>query len=234
MSNAVRWAAPELAPPPPPPPQEPVRHMPSVEEVQAIEEAAHAEGYARGHAEGVAAGQAEVRRIAAQMEGILDAFTRPLARLDAEVGAGGGAGAAGRARAPGRRAHPPPPAPPPPRGGGGGGGPGGGGGAPPGAPPPGALLRRDYAAEPALLEALVREALELAGSDQRQLELRLHPDDLAMLAPQLLALEGVRLSGDTTLARGDLRLHADSVRIDGSLSTRLNAVLQRIVSGAGA
>ena len=103
-----------------------------------------------------------------------------------------------------------------------------------GAPPPGALLRRDYAAEPALLEALVREALELAGSDQRQLELRLHPDDLAMLAPQLLALEGVRLSGDTTLARGDLRLHADSVRIDGSLSTRLNAVLQRIVSGAGA
>ncbi|TLX21405.1 MULTISPECIES: FliH/SctL family protein [Thermomonas] len=195
MSNAVRWAAPELAPPPPPPPQEPVRHMPSVEEVQAIEEAAHAEGYARGHAEGVAAGQAEVRRIAAQMEGILDAFTRPLARLDAEVGDALGDLAVRIA---------------------------------------GALLRRDYAAEPALLEALVREALELAGSDQRQLELRLHPDDLAMLAPQLLALEGVRLSGDTTLARGDLRLHADSVRIDGSLSTRLNAVLQRIVSGAGA
>lgn len=195
MSNAVRWAAPELAPPPPPPPQEPVRHMPSVEEVQAIEEAAHAEGYARGHAEGVAAGQSEVRRIAAQMEGILDAFTRPLARLDAEVGDALGDLAVRIA---------------------------------------GALLRRDYAAEPALLEALVREALELAGSDQRQLELRLHPDDLAMLAPQLLALEGVRLSGDTTLARGDLRLHADSVRIDGSLSTRLNAVLQRIVSGAGA
>lgn len=195
MSNAVRWAAPELAPPPPPPPQEPVRHMPSVEEVQAIEEAAHAEGYARGHAEGVAAGQAEVRRIAAQMEGILDAFTRPLARLDAEVGDALGDLAVRIA---------------------------------------GALLRRDYAAEPALLEALVREALELAGSDQRQLELRLHPDDLAMLAPQLLALEGVRLSGDTTLARGDLRLHADSVRIDGSLSTRLNAILQRIVSGAGA
>ncbi len=195
MSNTVRWAAPELAPPPPPPPQEPVRHMPSVEEVQAIEEAAHAEGYARGHAEGVAAGQAEVRRIAAQMEGILDAFTRPLARLDGEVGDALGDLAVRIA---------------------------------------GALLRRDYVAEPALLEALVREALELAGSDQRQVELRLHPDDLAMLTPQLLALDGVRLSGDTTLARGDLRLHADSVRIDGSLSARLNATLQRIVAGAGA
>lgn len=195
MSNTVRWAAPELAPPPPPPPQEPLRHMPSVEELQAIEEAAHAEGYARGHAEGVAAGQAEVRRIAAQMEGILDAFTRPLARLDGEVGDALGDLAVRIA---------------------------------------GALLRRSYAVEPALLEALVREALELAGSDQRQVELRLHPEDLAMLGPQLVALEGVRLSGDTTLARGDLRLHADSVRIDGSLSARLNATLQRIIAGAGA
>ncbi len=49
-----------------------------------------------------------------------------------------------------------------------------------------------------------------------------------------LSLQGVRLSGDTTLARGDLRLHADSVRIDGSLSARLNATLQRIIAGAGA
>ena len=88
MSSAVRLAAPELAPQAPVV-QEPERHMPSVEELQAIEEAAHAEGYARGHAEGIAAGQAEVRRIAAQMEGILDAFTRPLARLDARNKAAG-------------------------------------------------------------------------------------------------------------------------------------------------
>jgi flagellar assembly protein FliH len=129
------------------------------------------------------------------MEGILDAFTRPLARLDGEVGDALGDLAVRIA---------------------------------------GTLLRRSYAVEPALLEALVREALELAGSDQRQVELRLHPDDLAMLSPQLLSLQGVRLSGDTTLARGDLRLHADSVRIDGSLSARLNATLQRIIAGAGA
>ncbi|QNN46696.1 flagellar assembly protein FliH [Thermomonas brevis] len=192
MSDAVRWAAPELAPPPPPPPPQPERHMPSVEEVQAIEEAAYAEGYARGHAEGAAAGQAEIRRIAAQMEGILDAFTRPLARLDAEVGDALGDLAVRIA---------------------------------------GALLGRSYAAEPELLETLVREALEIAGSDHRQVELRLHPDDLAMLTPQLLTLEGVRMSGDATLARGDLRLHADSVRIDGSLSARLNAALQKIAAG---
>ena len=196
MNSAVRWSAQELAPPPPPPPPappEPERHMPSVEEVQAIEEAAYSEGYARGHAEGAAAGQAEIRRIAAQMEGILDAFTRPLARLDAEVGDALGDLAVRIA---------------------------------------GALLGHSYAADPELLEALVREALDIAGSDQRQVELRLHPDDLAMLGPQLLMLEGVRLSPDVTLARGDLRLHADSVRIDGSLSARLNAALQKITTGA--
>ena len=193
MSSAVRWAAPELAPQAPVV-QEPERHMPSVEELQAIEEAAHAEGYARGHAEGIAAGQAEVRRIAAQMEGILDAFTRPLARLDAEVGDALGDLAVRIA---------------------------------------GALLRREYATDPALLQALVHEALEIAGSDQRQVELRLHPDDLALLAPQLAMPAGVRLSADATLARGDLRLHADSVRIDGSLSARLNATLQRLVAGDG-
>lgn len=195
MNDAVRWAAPELAPPPPPPPPEPERHLPSVEELEAIEQAARDEGYARGHAEGVASGQAEVRRIVAQMEGILDAFTRPLARLDAEVGDALGALAVRIA---------------------------------------GALLGHRYATEPELLEQLAREALELAGSEQRQVELRLHPDDLALLTPHLGMLEGVRLGADTTLARGDLRLHADGVRIDGSLTARLDAALQRIVAGGGA
>ncbi|MFN7184041.1 MAG: FliH/SctL family protein [Thermomonas haemolytica] len=188
MSAAVRWSAPELVPPPPPPEQ---RGLPSVEELEAIEEAARAEGYARGHAEGLASGQAEIRRIVAQMEGILDAFTRPLARLDAEVGDALGALAVRIA---------------------------------------GALLGRSYAADPALLAALVREALEISGSETRQLELRLHPDDIAMLTPHLPPLDGVRLVPDLTLARGDLRVHADSVRIDGSLAARLNTALQSLAA----
>lgn len=186
--EAVRWAAPDLAP-------APMSHaLPSVEDLQAVEQAAHADGYARGHAEGLASGQAEVRRIVAQMEGILDAFTRPLSRLDAEVGDALGELAVRIA---------------------------------------GTLLGRTYSADPSLLIDLVREALDIAGSDSRQIELRLHPDDLGMLAPHLMTLEGVRLNADLTLARGDLRLHADSVRIDGSLSARLNAALQKIAAGEG-
>ena len=62
---------------------------PTLEEIQAIQDAAYREGLERGlaegHAEGFGQGQAEVRRLAAQMEGILDNFSRPLDRLENEV-----------------------------------------------------------------------------------------------------------------------------------------------------
>ena len=84
MSEAavLRWIAPGFEPLPP---AEPMPQPPSVEELQAITDAAYQDGFQRGHADGFASGQAEVRRMAAQIEGILDSFTRPLARLDGEV-----------------------------------------------------------------------------------------------------------------------------------------------------
>ena len=191
MSNTVRWAAPELAPPPPPPPQEPLRHMPSVEELQAIEEAAHAEGYARGHAEGVAAGQTEVRRIAAQMEGILDNFSRPLDRLENEVIAALSELAVRIA---------------------------------------GALVGRAYQTDPVLLQELATTALDAVGGAQREVELRLHPDDIAALTPVLAMTAHTRLAADTSLTRGDLRVHAESVRIDGTLEARLRGALETVLN----
>ena len=185
MSEAVRWNAPGLVTKHPPAPQMPA--PPSVEELQALEEAAHAEGFARGHAEGFAAGQAEVRRMVAQIEGILDGFTRPLARLDGEV-ADALADLAVRIA--------------------------------------GSLLGREYAADPTLLADLVREALDAVGSGSREMELRLHPDDFGVLAPHLAGLDGVRLTMDTGLARGELRLHSEGVRIDGTLAARLHSVLE--------
>jgi len=179
-SGAVRWTAPGLAyvePEPLPPP-------PSVEDLQALERAAHDEGYAVGHAEGLAAAQADVRRQIAQIEGVLDGFTRPLARLDAEVADALGDLAVRIA---------------------------------------GALLGRSYAADPTLLADLVREALDAVGTSSREVELRLHPDDLGVLAPHLAGLSGVRLTADTALGRGELRLHSESMRIDGTIAARLQA-----------
>lgn len=196
-ARAIRWTAPGLDVVPPVvedaavEPAEPAPALPSVEELQAIEEAARREGYAEGHAEGLAAGQGEVRRMIAQMEGILDGFTRPLARLDTEVADALGELAVRIA---------------------------------------GNLLGRTYRADPTLLADLVREALDAVGTSSREVELRLHPDDMGVLAPHLAGLSGVRLTIDSGLARGELRLHSESMRIDGTLAARLQACMDSAAS----
>ncbi|HYG05368.1 MAG TPA: FliH/SctL family protein [Stenotrophomonas sp.] len=200
--DIVRWLAPSLdvviaeaapaateepAPPPPKPP--------TLQEIQAIQEAARQEGLERGHAEGFAQGQAEVRRLTAQIEGILDNFSRPLARLETEV-----VGALGELAV--RIA--------------------------------GSLVGRAYEADPVLLSDLVSEAVDAVGGSSREVEVRLHPDDIAALTPLLSMMTGTRLTADNGLSRGDLRVHAESVRIDGTLEARLRAALETVMRKAGA
>jgi flagellar assembly protein FliH len=209
VSPVVRWMAPDLtAAPEPAMPDaggiadaagdflpEPVLQPPTLEEIQAIQDAARQEGLEQGHAEGYAQGQAEVRRLVAQIDGILDNFSRPLVRLEDEVVLALGELAVRVA---------------------------------------GQLLGRAYEAEPALLQELVNEALEAVGGSSREVEVRLHPDDIAALAPLLRLAPGQRLSPDPGLSRGDLRVHAESVRIDGTLDARLRAALSTVMRKAGA
>ncbi len=202
--NVVRWLAPELDAPSALAtlpyedalPDEPVLRPPSLEEIQAIEAAAQHEGFERGHAEGLAQGQAEIRRLTAQIEGILDNFSRPLARLENEV-----VGALGELAV--RIA--------------------------------GSLVGRAYQADPVLLSELVAEALDAVGGARRDVEVRLHPDDIAALTPLLTLMDqGIRLVPDLSLSRGDLRVHAESVRIDGTLEARLRAALETVMRKSGA
>lgn len=205
MSNVVRWLAPDLATLPEPEfdehdaaPVEPeieIPRPPTLEEIQEIQDAAHKEGFDRGHAEGYAQGQAEVRRLTAQIEGILDNFSRPLARLENEV-----VGALGELAV--RIA--------------------------------GQLVGRAYETDPALLSDLVSEAIDSVGATTREVEVRLHPDDIAALTPLLSLVDGARLLPDMNLSRGDLRVHAESVRIDGTLDARLRAALETVMRKSGA
>ena len=168
---------------------------PTLEEIQAIQDAAYREGMERGlaegHAEGFALGQSEVRRLAAQMEGILDNFSRPLDRLENEVVAALSELAVRIA---------------------------------------GALVGRAYQTDPVLLQELATTALDAVGGSQREVELRLHPDDIAALTPVLAMTAHTRLTADTSLSRGDLRVHAESVRIDGTLEARLRGALETVLN----
>ena len=202
MSDAVRWYAPPLEEPQrvarEETPEE-IPRPPSLEEIQQIRDDAqregHDEGLARGRAEGLAQAQGEMRRLTAQIEGILDNFSRPLARLENEVVAALGDLAVRIA---------------------------------------GGLVGRAYQADPELLAGLVGEAVDAAGGAAREVEVRLHPDDIAALTPVLTLAPATRLVADPALARGDLRVHAESVRIDGSLDARLRGALDTVLRRAGA
>ncbi len=208
MNNAVRWLAPDLMAPASAAaeadaeaqladalPPAPVLQPPTLEEIQAIQDAAQQEGFEQGHAEGFAQGQSEVRRLIAQIEGILDNFSRPLVRLENEV-----VGALGDLSV--RIA--------------------------------GTLVGRAYETDPALLSDLVNEAIDAVGGSSRDVEVRLHPDDIAALTPLMHLPAGQRLSPDLGLSRGDLRVHAESVRIDGTLDARLRAALGTVMRRSGA
>ncbi|WP_233210937.1 MULTISPECIES: FliH/SctL family protein [unclassified Pseudoxanthomonas] len=185
MVVAAATAAQDVPPPVPP----------TLEEIQAIQDAAYREGLERGlaegHAEGFSHGQADVRRLAAQMEGILDNFSRPLDRLENEVVAALSELAVRVA---------------------------------------GALVGRAYQTDPVLLQELATTALDAVGGAQREVELRLHPDDIAALTPVLALTPNARLTADTSLSRGDLRVHAESVRIDGTLEARLRGALETVLN----
>ena len=187
LDVVVSATAPEEQVPPPVPP--------TLEEIQAIQDAAYREGLKRGlaegHAEGFAQGQAEVRRLAAQMEGILDNFSRPLDRLENEVIAALSELAVRIA---------------------------------------GALVGRAYQTDPVLLQELATTALDAVGGAQREVELRLHPDDIAALTPVLAMTAHTRLAADTSRTRGDMRVHAESVRIDGTLEARLRGALETVLN----
>jgi len=208
VNNAVRWLAPDLLAVPEPQPEEPFEltepdpdhepepllQLPTLEEIQAIQDSAEKDGFDQGHAEGLAQGQGEVRRLIAQIEGILDNFSRPLVRLENEVVAALGELAVRVA---------------------------------------GNLVGRAYEAEPELLAQLVNEAVDAVGGASRDVEVRLHPDDIAALAPVLNLAPNQRLTPDLSLSRGDLRVHAEAVRIDGTLDARLRGALDAVIRKAG-
>lgn len=188
MSDAAAlWRVPALDAPPPPKP-------PSIDELQRIEDAARKEGFEAGRREGFKAGEAEVRKLVAQIEGVVEAMARPLGRLDDEVHAALGQMAVRIA---------------------------------------GALLGRAYAADPELLAQLVRTAIDAVGPGQRDIELRLHPEDATVLQPWLPQWPDARVITDAQLARGDVRIHGDGVRIDARTDSRLQAALAAVLNPVG-
>jgi flagellar assembly protein FliH len=97
-----------------------------------------------------------------------------------------------------------------------------------------AVLKVHLQKDDALLSAVIRESMLAAGQQSTALELRVSADDLERVETHMRDLDQtkIRLVVDSELVGGDMRVQAESLRIDGSLLARLQQFAQQVMSNA--
>lgn len=89
------------------------------------------------------------------------------------------------------------------------------------------LVRRELQTAPGEIVPVVREALAVLPSAQRDITVSLHPDDAALVRSALSGnaeADAWQLSEDPLLSRGGCRIAAGHSHVDATLEARLNAV----------
>jgi len=96
------------------------------------------------------------------------------------------------------------------------------------------LVRREIHQDPGQLIAVVREAVNALPFSSQQIQIRLHPEDAAVIR-EVLALDNNapiwELIEDLALNRGDVHLVGDTSKVDGRLETRLNTLIAGMLGG---
>lgn len=90
------------------------------------------------------------------------------------------------------------------------------------------LARRALQAEPGQAIALVRECLRQLPLGAREIRVRLHPEDAALVRERLATPAGPsawQLLEDPTLTRGGCLIESEHSRIDARFESRLNAIV---------
>ena len=91
------------------------------------------------------------------------------------------------------------------------------------------VLAHELATAPELIVQAVQQAARALPSATRELRVRVHPDDLAVLREHAVAEEHWQLLPDPALARGDCLLESERSRLDGRVETRLAAVVDAVL-----
>jgi len=90
------------------------------------------------------------------------------------------------------------------------------------------LTRRTLRAEPEQLIPIVRECLQQLPLGAREVRVRLHPEDAAVVREKLAAPAGEgawRLVEDPMLTRGGCLIDSEHSRLDARLESRINALI---------
>jgi flagellar assembly protein FliH len=91
------------------------------------------------------------------------------------------------------------------------------------------VIAHELAVRPELIVQAVRQAAAALPAATRELHVRLHPDDLALLRELDAAEPHWQLVADATLARGDCLLQSERSRLDARVETRLAAMIDAVL-----
>lgn len=93
------------------------------------------------------------------------------------------------------------------------------------------VLRQELQQRPETVVRVAQEAVAALLVDARQLTIRVHPDDQALVAQgcaDLLAARGGHVLADPSLARGGCRVDTDAGGVDATVATRWAAALRTL------
>jgi flagellar assembly protein FliH len=95
------------------------------------------------------------------------------------------------------------------------------------------VVRRQFQLQPDEIVPVVREAVAALPAGARSIQVRLHPDDRALVAEALSLDEGSgswTLKDDPELSRGDCRIVAEHSEIDAKLESRMAAMFAAVLA----
>jgi len=97
------------------------------------------------------------------------------------------------------------------------------------------VIAQELATHPELIVQAVRQAASALPAATRELRVRLHPDDLALMRELEAAETHWQLVADPALKRGDCLLESERSRLDARVETRLAVMIDAVLGdGAGA
>ena len=93
------------------------------------------------------------------------------------------------------------------------------------------VLRTELGTQPALVHAVATEALNAVLMSARQVLVRVHPDDLPLVAEgagEALQARGARLQADPSIQRGGCSVESDAGTIDATIENRWARAVQAV------
>ena len=94
------------------------------------------------------------------------------------------------------------------------------------------IVRRELKADPTQIIGIVREAISALPAASRDVRVRMHPEDAAIVREHLAPTESERawvIVEDPVMARGGCQVNTATSRIDANLETRLTAILSELL-----